>query len=101
MLVIADMNACFCQGGIVEGTESVEILGIDLVVRLPLISSFSKRYIPRELRGTVRILGSGYFDGGDEVSLPSVRKVPMGSCEPVRMTGLERFSSMKLRAEAV
>ena len=34
-------------------------------------------------------------------SLPSVRKVPMGSCDPVRITGLARFSSMKLSAEAV
>ena len=34
-------------------------------------------------------------------SFPSVRKVPIGSCEPVRMTGLLRFSSIKLNAEAV
>ena len=34
-------------------------------------------------------------------SFPSVRMVPIGSCEPVRITGLPRFSSMKLNAEAV
>ena len=34
-------------------------------------------------------------------SFPSVRKVPIGSWEPVRMTGLLRFSSIKLNAEAV
>ena len=34
-------------------------------------------------------------------SFPSVRNVPMGSCEPVRITGFARFSSMKLSADAV
>ena len=34
-------------------------------------------------------------------SLPSVRSMSMGSWLPVRMTGLPRFSSMKLSAEAV
>ncbi len=34
-------------------------------------------------------------------SFPSVRSMPMGSCEPVKITGLLRFSSMKLSAEAV
>ncbi len=29
VLVITDMDACLCQCGIVEGAESVEILGID------------------------------------------------------------------------
>ena len=34
-------------------------------------------------------------------SLPSVRNMPMGSWLPVKMTGLLKFSNMKLRAEAV
>ena len=34
-------------------------------------------------------------------SLPSVRNWPSGNCDPVRMTGLVRFSSIKDRADAV
>jgi len=34
-------------------------------------------------------------------SRPSVRSTPMGIWLPVKTTGLERFSSMKLSAEAV
>ena len=33
-------------------------------------------------------------------SRPSVRMVPIGSCEPVKTTGLVRLFSMKLRAAA-
>lgn len=43
VLVIADMDACLCQWGIVEGAESVEILGIDLVVRLPASARSRRR----------------------------------------------------------
>ena len=35
------------------------------------------------------------------LSRPSLRSSHSGICEPVRMTGLERFSSMKESAEAV
>ena len=102
VLVITDMDACLCQCGIVEGAESVEILGID----------FGGTVAPHQLvleedahfgddRSTVRMLGGGYFNGGDEVLFLVGARVQMGSWEPVRMTGLERFSSMKLRAEAV
>ena len=34
-------------------------------------------------------------------SFPSVRRRPMGSCDPVMMTGFPRFCSMKLSALAV
>ena len=34
-------------------------------------------------------------------SFPSVRSTPIGSCEPVRMTGLLNPSNIKLRADAV
>ena len=34
-------------------------------------------------------------------SFPSVRSTPIGSCEPVRITGLSSPSNMKLSADAV
>ncbi len=34
-------------------------------------------------------------------SSPSVRTSPIGSCEPVMITGLSRWASMNERAEAV
>ena len=73
-----------------------------LVVRLPRISSFSKKM---HTSGTIGVpsgcLAAAISMAVMRFSFPSVRRVPMGSWEPVRMTGLERFSSMKLRAEAV
>lgn len=55
----------------------------------------------RDQRFTVGIFGGSYSMAVIRFSLPSVRNMPMGSCEPVRITGLFRFSSMKLRADAV
>ena len=73
-----------------------------LVVRLPRISLLSKNIhtsgtIGRPLlsvAAAISMLVSRF-------SFPSVRSLPIGNCEPVMMTGLARFSSMKLRAEAV
>ena len=55
--------------------------------------------------GTIAV-PSGFFAAAISIavmrfSFPSVRKVPIGSWEPVRITGLLRFSSIKLKAEAV
>lgn len=102
MLVIADMDARFCQCGIVEGTESVEILGIDFGGTVAPHQLVSKKM---HTSGTIGVpsgcLAAAISIAVIRFSFPSVRRVPMGSWEPVRMTGLERFSSMKLRAEAV
>lgn len=71
VLVIADMDACLCQWGIVEGAESVEILGIDFggtVAPHQLVLEEDAHF--RDDRSTVRMLGGGYFNGGDEVLFP-------------------------------
>ena len=73
-----------------------------LVLRLPRIRREPKKIATS---GTMA-LPSGRFAAAistaeTRFSLPSVRGAPIGSWLPVRITGFERFLSMKLRAEAV
>ena len=68
---IFDVDTYPCQWRIIERAESIEILRID----------FGGTVAPHQLvleedahfgddRGTVRMLGGGYFNGGDEVLFP-------------------------------
>ena len=66
--VVLDVDACMCQRGIIEGTECVEVFGIYLggtVATHQLI--LEKDAYFGDNGSTVRILGSSYLDGGDEV----------------------------------
>ena len=73
-----------------------------LVVRLPRIRRFSKKMHTSGTAGSPAALRAAAISMDvSRFSLPSVRNCPMGNCAPVMTTGLPRFSSMKLSAEAV
>ncbi len=68
VLVITDMDACLCQGGIIERAESIEILGIDFggtVATHQLVLKEDAHFGNNSC--TVRMFGCSYFNGGDEV----------------------------------
>src|SRR5690606_20274020 len=71
------------------------------VVRLPRYSLYSK-YKPTSLTtGWLFSCIPAICIAVIRFSLAAVRKSPMGNCEPVKITGFERFLSIKLNADAV
>ena len=79
----------------------MKLSALILLVRLPLNRSFSKKIQTSGTTGRPFSLAAAISMAVIRFSLPSVRNMPIGSCEPVKITGLLRFSSMKLNAEAV
>ena len=90
------------RGGRLGERKASKLSALTLVVRLPLIRREPKNIATS---GTIA-LPSGRFAAAisteeTRFSFPSVRGAPIGSWLPVRITGLERFLSIKLRADAV
>ena len=70
VLVVADVDACFGQRGIIEGAEGVEILGIYLGGPVAPHQFVFEEDADFGYHGrTVGTAGGGNFDGGDEVLL--------------------------------
>ena len=80
-----------CQGGVIWGGEGVELLGVYLgrtVAPVQFVLEIKAYFLYNGL--PVGIAQCSQFYGR-----------PMGSCEPVNMTGLRRPENMKLSAEVV
>ena len=101
-IIIFNMYTGGSEYRIIEGTESIEVLRVHFGGTVAAHQVVFEEDADFGYDGlSVGVAVGGYFDAGQQVFLPSVRSTPMGSCEPVRMTGLFSPSSMKLSAEAV
>ena len=88
------------RGGKFLDANALKWSALILVVRFPLNNLYSK-YKPTSLMtGLFLSCKLASWMAVMRFSLASVRKSPMGSWEPVKITGLFRFSSIKLKAEA-
>ena len=70
MLLVTDVYARFCQRGAVEGTEGIEVFGIDF--RSPVTAHqfiFEEDADLGHHGCAVGAAGGGNFNGGDEVFL--------------------------------
>lgn len=88
---------------IVEWAKGIEVLGVDFGSTVAPHKVISKKiYTSGTYGGTVQFLAAAISIAVIRFSFPSDSQgSDTGSCEPVRMTGLLKFSSMKLKAEAV
>ena len=95
------MTAVASEGKLYE-RNALKFSAFIFVVRFPRNRWFSKKM---HTSGTIAVpfgcLAAAISMEVIRFSFQSVRNMPMGSWLPVRITGLLRFSSMKLSAEAV
>ena len=95
------MNSCFGQWRIVVWIKALKCSAFFLVVRFPLKSVSSKNMHTSGTMGSPFSLAGSNFYRSEQFSFASERIMPMGNWAPVKITGFDRFSSIKLSAEAV
>ena len=83
-----------------DDVNALKCSALIFVVRLPRYNLYSKYRHTSRMTGASSFRSDAIWMAVMRFSLASVRKSPMGSCDPVNTTGLSRFSSIKLSAEA-
>lgn len=99
--IILNIDTRMSQSRVIVRTERVKIICVYLTRTIPLNKSFSKKIQTSGTNGKPFSLAAAISIAVIKFSFPSVRNIPIGNCDPVRITGLLRFSSIKLNADAV
>ena len=79
VFVVTDMDSCFCQSGVVERAESVEIFGIDFGCPVAAHQFIFKEDAHFGDKGcAVRTFGGSYFDGSNQIFFSVRAQCPDG-----------------------
>ena len=81
--------------------NALKCSALNFVDLLPLSSWFSKKMLTSGTHGLPSAFDAAISIAVMKFSRPSLLTMPIGNCEPVKTTGFDRFSSIKLNADAL